>query len=195
MKRRTFGGAIVGLPLAPLLAAGAMAPAAALDPPGAPVMGGSIADVPGIAVGHHTLSRRPTGCTVLLCGDGASPASTCAAPRPARGKRTCSTPPTSSRRSRPCFLSGGSAFGLEAATGVMRYLEERRLGFPVRTGVVPIVPAAILFDLGLGDFAIRPDAEAGYQACMAAGSRPVREGNVGAGAGATWARCSGRPSP
>jgi L-aminopeptidase/D-esterase-like protein len=191
MKRRTFGGAIVGLPLAPLLAAGAMAPAAAPDPPGAPVMGGSIADVPGIVVGHHTLSRRPTGCTVLLCGDGAVAGVDVRGSAPGTRETDLLDPTNLVQKVQAVLLSGGSAFGLEAATGVMRYLEERRLGFPVRTGVVPIVPAAILFDLGLGDFAIRPDAEAGYQACMAAGSGPVREGNVGAGAGASVGKMFG----
>jgi L-aminopeptidase/D-esterase-like protein len=89
------------------------------------------------------------------------------------------------------LLSGGSAYGLEAATGVMRYLEERKLGFNLRGGVVPIVPAAILMDFGVGDYTIRPDAEAGYQAALAATLGPVQEGNVGAGAGATVGKMFG----
>jgi L-aminopeptidase/D-esterase-like protein len=82
------------------------------------------------------------------------------------------------------LLSGGSAFGLDAAGGVMRYLEENKMGYHVGPAIVPIVPAAILFDLGVGDSKIRPDAEAGYAACLAAASAPPHEGNVGAGAGA-----------
>jgi L-aminopeptidase/D-esterase-like protein len=82
-------------------------------------------------------------------------------------------------------LSGGSAFGLDTATGVMRYLEETGQGFRVGPNVVPIVPAAILFDLGVGDGKIRPDADAGYAACHAASASNLTEGNVGAGAGAT----------
>jgi len=89
------------------------------------------------------------------------------------------------------LLSGGSAYGLAAATGVVRYLEEHNLGFKIGKGVVPIVPAAILFDLGVGDFKIRPGEDAGYKACQAAGTGPVAEGNVGAGAGATIGKMFG----
>jgi L-aminopeptidase/D-esterase-like protein len=89
-------------------------------------------------------------------------------------------------------LSGGSAYGLDVATGVMRWLEEHKMGYPIGSlGVVPIVPAAILMDLGVGDFRIRPNAESGYQACVAASSAPVREGNIGAGAGATVGKLFG----
>jgi L-aminopeptidase/D-esterase-like protein len=89
------------------------------------------------------------------------------------------------------LLSGGSAFGLEAATGVVRWLEQKNIGYPVGVTRVPIVPAAILFDLGIGDARIRPDAEAGYQAAKAATSSPVEEGNIGAGAGATVGKLFG----
>ena len=89
------------------------------------------------------------------------------------------------------MLSGGSAYGLDAASGVMRYLEERGIGFPIGGGVVPIVPAAILFDLTVGDFKIRPDASCGYAAAKAAGTGPIEEGNVGAGAGATVGKMAG----
>jgi L-aminopeptidase/D-esterase-like protein len=88
-------------------------------------------------------------------------------------------------------LSGGSAFGLEAATGVVRYLEEKGVGFPAGVGKVPIVPAAILFDLGIGDWTIRPDAKAGYEAARAATTGPAAEGSVGAGAGATVGKLFG----
>jgi L-aminopeptidase/D-esterase-like protein len=88
-------------------------------------------------------------------------------------------------------LAGGSAFGLEAATGVMRYLEERDVGFDTRIAKVPIVPAAILFDLGLGKVDVRPDAAMGYLACQNASSKPPAEGNVGAGTGATVGKILG----
>jgi len=88
-------------------------------------------------------------------------------------------------------LSGGSAFGLDTASGVMRYLEEKGIGFPVGVGKVPIVPAAILFDLGVGDWTIRPDAQAGYAAARAASAGPIAEGCVGAGAGATVGKLHG----
>ena len=93
------------------------------------------------------------------------------------------------------LLSGGSAFGLDAATGVVPYLEEKGIGFPVGVGKVPIVPAAILFDLGLGDWKIRPDATAGYEAARTASASPVVEGCVGAGTGATVGKMFGAPPP
>ena len=90
------------------------------------------------------------------------------------------------------MLSGGSAFGLDAASGVMRYLEERGVGFKFGGSVVPIVPAAILFDLPVGDGRIRPGADCGFRAAQAASDGPVAEGNVGAGAGATVGKMGGR---
>ena len=92
-------------------------------------------------------------------------------------------------------LSGGSAFGLDAASGVVRYLEEHGIGFDVGVAKVPIVPAAVLFDLAVGDRTIRPDAESGYRAAQAATDGPVAEGNVGAGAGPRSGRCSARAAP
>ena len=90
------------------------------------------------------------------------------------------------------LLSGGSAYGLDAASGVMRWLEENHEGYKIgRLGEVPIVPAAILMDLAIGDFKIRPNAESGYKACVAASTGPVPEGNVGAGAGATIGKMFG----
>jgi L-aminopeptidase/D-esterase-like protein len=94
-------------------------------------------------------------------------------------------------RAQAVLLTGGSAFGLAAADGVMRYLEERDVGYHTRTKNVPIVPAAVLFDLGLGDPEIRPDAESGYRACLAATEGPVEEGSVGAGTGATVGKVLG----
>jgi L-aminopeptidase/D-esterase-like protein len=103
-------------------------------------------------------------------------------------------PTNSVQKVNAILITGGSAFGLDAATGVMRYLEERQAGFRVGSVIVPIVPTAVLFDLGLGDSKIRPDAEAGYKACLAATSGPVGEGNVGAGAGATIGKLMGMKS-
>ena len=88
-------------------------------------------------------------------------------------------------------LSGGSAFGLDSASGVVRYLEEKGIGYQTSVALVPIVPAAILFDLALGDPKIRPGPETGYEACAAAGTGPIPEGNVGAGAGATVGKLLG----
>jgi L-aminopeptidase/D-esterase-like protein len=154
-------------------------------------MGGSITDVPGIKIGHHTLTRRPTGCTVILCEDGAVGGVDVRGSAPGTRETDLLDPTNAVQQVQAILLSGGSAYGLEAATGVMRYLEERKLGFKLRAGVVPMVPAAILMDLGVGDFTIRPDAEAGYQAAVAATSGPVQEGNVGAGAGATVGKMFG----
>ena len=170
-----------------------MPKAAAFAKPAADNM--TLTAVDGIKVGHHTLTERPTGCTVDPRQGRARPAaSTCAAARRARARPTCSTRSTSCRWSTRSSLSGGSAFGLDAASGVMRYLEERNIGYPVgAAGVVPIVPAAILFDLGFGgNPKIRPAADCGYKAAEAASDAPVAEGNVGAGAGATVGKMAAR---
>jgi L-aminopeptidase/D-esterase-like protein len=159
MKRRTFTNSILALSAAPLLARQATTSSvAATEPSGPPLMGGSITDVPGIKIGHHTLTRRPTGCTVILCEDGAVGGVDVRGSAPGTRETDLLDPTNAVQQVQAILLSGGSAYGLEAATGVMRYLEERKLGFKLRAGVVPIVPAAILFDLGVGDFTIRPDA-------------------------------------
>ena len=169
MKRRTFTQSLLALSAAPLLAHQANAsPTSAASPSGPSLMGGSITDVPGIKIGHHTLTRRPTGCTVILCEDGAVGGVDVRGSAPGTRETDLLDPTNAVQQVQAILLSGGSAYGLEAATGVMRYLEERKLGFKLRAGVVPIVPAAILMDLGVGDFTIRPDAEAGYQAALAA---------------------------
>ncbi len=108
----------------------------------------------------------------------------CAVLRPARVKPTCCTRPIWSTRCHAVLLAGGSAWGLDAAAGVMRWLEEHGIGLPVHYGLVPIVPAAVLFDLPVGDYRIRPDAQAGYAACVQASRLRPADGNVGAGAGA-----------
>jgi len=130
---------------------------------------GAITDVPGIKLGHFTDSRRPTGCTVLLCEEGATAGVDVRGSAPGTRETDLLAPTNLVDKVHAILLAGGSAFGLDAATGVVRYLEERKIGFPVgAAGVVPIVPAAILFDLYVGNPAIRPDAAAGYKACEAA---------------------------
>lgn len=151
----------------------------------------SITDVAGIKVGHFTDSRRPTGCTVILCEDGATGGVDVRGSAPGTRETDLLDPKNLVQQVHAIVLSGGSAFGLETATGVVRYLEERGIGYDVGVAKVPIVPAAILFDLGVGDAKIRPDAEAGYKACKAASANPPSEGNFGAGAGATVGKLFG----
>ncbi|MEP7272047.1 MAG: P1 family peptidase, partial [Acidobacteriota bacterium] len=142
---------------------------------------GSITDVAGIKVGHFTDSRRPTGCTVILTEEGAVGGVDVRGSAPGTRETDLLDPLNTVSVVHAVVLSGGSAFGLDTATGVMRYLEERGIGFETRAARVPIVPAAILYDLGIGDAKIRPDAESGYRACRAAVNTPPAEGNVGAG--------------
>ena len=152
---------------------------------------GSITDVAGIKVGHFTDSRRPTGCTVILCEDGATGGVDVRGSAPGTRETDLLDPKNLVQQVHAIVLSGGSAFGLETATGVVRWLEERGIGYDVGVAKVPIVPAAILFDLTVGDAKIRPDAEAGYKACKAASANAPAEGNVGAGAGATVGKMFG----
>jgi L-aminopeptidase/D-esterase-like protein len=158
--------------------------AAAPDTPTSPP-GGGLTAVPGLKVGHHTLDERPTGCTVIVAEAGAVAGVDVRGAAPGTRETDLLDPVNTVQHVHAIVLSGGSAFGLETATGVMRYLEERNIGFETRAGRVPIVPAAILFDLGVGDGRIRPAAECGYKAASGATTAPVVEGDVGAGAGAT----------
>ena len=151
----------------------------------------AITDVIGIKVGHFTDTRRPTGCTVILSEEGAVAGVDVRGAAPGTRETDLLNPINTVQQVHAVMLSGGSAFGLDTATGAMRYLEERGIGFNVEVAKVPIVPAAILFDLGLGDPKIRPDAEAGYRACKAASTSLPSEGNVGAGAGATIGKLFG----
>src|SRR4051794_31645704 len=151
---------------------------------------GCITDIPGVRVGHFTDSRRPTGCTVVLFDSGAVGGVDVRGSAPGTRETDLLHPLNTVQQINAILLSGGSAFGLDAATGVMRYLEEHGKGYRVGRYTVPIVPAAILFDLGLGDGKIRPDAAAGYEACQNA-SEKVEQGNVGAGAGATVGKMFG----
>jgi L-aminopeptidase/D-esterase-like protein len=147
-----------------------------------------ITAVPGIKVGHHTLTERPTGCTVILVeGEGAVGGVSQRGGAPGTRETDLLSPTNMVDKVNAIVLSGGSAYGLDAAQGVVRYLEERQIGWKVgQSGVVPIVPAAILFDLGFGGKPhIRPTADCGYKAAQGARGDAVAEGNVGAGAGAT----------
>lgn len=147
--------------------------------------------VTGVKVGHHTLSERPTGCTVVLVEAGAVAGVDVRGSAPGTRETDLLNPLNMIEQVHAIVLSGGSAFGLDAASGVVRYLEEKGIGFDVRVAKVPIVPAAILFDLAIGDAKIRPTAECGYQAARTATTDPVQEGNVGAGAGATVGKLTG----
>ena len=152
---------------------------------------GSLTDVAGLAVGHTTLAARPTGCTVVLCPQGATCGVDVRGAAPGTRETDLLRPDNLVEQVHAVLLSGGSAFGLDAAGGVMRWLEERGHGFAVGAVRVPIVPAAVLFDLWLGDARLRPDAAAGYAACEAANAAAVTQGNVGAGAGATVGKLFG----
>ncbi|MDH5539438.1 MAG: P1 family peptidase, partial [Rhizobacter sp.] len=144
---------------------------------------GSITDVAGLQVGHFTDPRRPTGCTVVLAVDGAVGGVDVRGAAPGTRETELLSPLNAVDKVHAVLLAGGSAFGLDAAGGVMRWLDERGIGVQVGPARVPIVPAAILFDLWVGDAAVRPDAAAGHAACQAASNAPPAEGNVGAGAG------------
>ena len=144
----------------------------------------SITDVLGIEVGHFTDTRRPTGCSVVIARDGAVGGVDVRGAAPGTRETDLLHPSNLVDQVHAILLAGGSAWGLDAAGGVMRWLEENGIGLAVRYGLVPIVPAAVLFDLPLGDHRIRPDAAAGYAACVAASRAAPDQGNVGAGAGA-----------
>jgi len=151
----------------------------------------AITDIPGILVGHAQDESALTGCTVILCEKGAVGGVDQRGGAPGTREVDALHPMHLVNKVHGVVLAGGSAFGLEAATGVMRYLEERDVGFDTRIAKVPIVPAAILFDLGIGKSDIRPDAAMGYLACKNASSEPPAEGNVGAGTGATVGKILG----
>jgi L-aminopeptidase/D-esterase-like protein len=149
--------------------------------------------VEGIKVGHHTLSERPTGCTVVLVEAGAVGGVDVRGSAPGTRETDLLDPINTVQEVHAVVLSGGSVFGLDSASGVVRYLEEKGIGFDVGVAKVPIVPAAILFDLGVGGKPnVRPGADCGYRAAEAASSGSVAEGNIGAGAGATVGKLMGR---
>ena len=162
----------------------------------------SLTSLQGILVGHYTDLRRPTGCTVVLCPEGAIAGVDVRGAAPGTRDTDVLSPSNTVQEVHGVLLTGGSAYGLDAAGGVMRWLEERGHGFQLGPAIVPIVPAAVIFDLWVDDFSdaltksaknprIRPDVEAGYLACQAASSEPVTQGNVGAGTGATLGKLNG----
>lgn len=151
----------------------------------------SITDVPGILVGHAQDETALTGCTVVLCPKGAVAGVDQRGGAPGTRETDLLRPMHLVRKIHAVMLAGGSAFGLDAASGAMRFLEEKKIGFPAGTMKVPIVSSAILFDLAIGSSKVRPDAEMGYQACVQASPAPPAEGNIGAGTGCTVGKIFG----
>jgi L-aminopeptidase/D-esterase-like protein len=149
---------------------------------------GSITDVPGIRVGHSTDLEAMTGCTVVLCPPGTIGSAEVRGGAPSTIGTDSIRPSGLVSEIHAVVLTGGSAFGLASVFGVQRWLEERGVGFDTGPARVPIVPGAVLFDLGIGDPSSRPGPDEGYAACEAASGGPVEEGNVGAGTGATVAK-------
>lgn len=151
----------------------------------------TITDVPGIKVGHNQNMEAGTGCTVIICEKGATTGVDVRGGAPGTRETDLLNPVNLIEKAHAVYLSGGSAFGLDGATGVMKYLEEKEIGFDVVLTKVPIVPGAVLFDLGVGDYKIRPDAKMGYDACLNASKSEIRQGNIGAGTGATVGKIFG----
>jgi L-aminopeptidase/D-esterase-like protein len=152
---------------------------------------GAITDVPGIEVGHFSDTRRPTGCSVVITRQGAVGGVAVRGAAPGTRETDLLEPGNTVSQVHAVLLSGGSAWGLDAAGGVMRWLDEQGIGMNVGPARVPIVPAAVLFDLTLGDPTIRPDAQAGYAACANASAQAPAQGNVGAGSGASVGKLFG----
>ena len=152
---------------------------------------GAITDVAGIEVGHTTDRPRGSGCTVVLCRDGAVGGVDVRGSAPGTRETDLLRPTNHVSEVHAVVLSGGSAFGLDSASGVVRYLAERDIGYRAGTVTVPIVPAAILFDVGIAKHGVHPQADDGYAACLSASDGVVEEGSVGAGTGATVAKTKG----
>lgn len=185
LTRRAFASTLAGAACARALHAQSSSPA--------PI--GSLTDVPGLRVGHWTDTRRPTGCTAILFDPEASVGVDYDGSAPGETGIVMLQPVSPVETVHGLFLTGGGMFGLAAHAGMIRYFEEQKRGFDWGGGLrVPVVPGAVIDDLLLGDPTIRPDALSAYKACEAASSRPVAEGNVGAGAGATVGRMLRRES-
>jgi L-aminopeptidase/D-esterase-like protein len=177
ISRRAFGGTLAAL-------------AAVTGQRGAntsPEPSGSLTDVPGLTVGHFTDTRRPTGCTAILFDPAAPAGIDYNGSAPGESQAVLLQPVSPVDRIHALFLTGGGVLALPAAAGVLRYLDERKVGFDWGTPDlrIPIVVSAVIDDLAVGNPRIRPEADAAYKACAAASTAPVPEGNVGAGAGAT----------
>jgi len=154
-------------------------------------MHNDITDIPGIRVGHDTNLEAGTGCTVILCDTPAVGGVDVRGGAPATRETDLLHPLHMVEEVHAIILTGGSAFGLDAAGGVMRYLEEHSIGIDVGVAKVPIVPAAAILDLGFGSASVRPDAAAGYRACEQATAEAIPQGNIGAGTGATVGKLLG----
>lgn len=155
---------------------------------------GCITNVPGLVAGHAQDERALTGCTVVLCSRGAVAGVDQRGSAPGTRETDLLNPIHRVQRIHAILLAGGSAFGLDAASGVMQYLKERGIGHSVGRLRIPIVPAAILYDLGIGSSEIYPDAAMGYAACVAASRTPLHQGNAGAGIGASAGKLLGMAS-
>ncbi|HEX9838597.1 MAG TPA: P1 family peptidase, partial [Anaerolineales bacterium] len=151
----------------------------------------AITDVRGIEVGHAQDDEALTGCTVILCRKGATAGVDVRGGAPGTRETDLLNPINLVEKIHALVLAGGSAFGLDAATGVMHYLEEKKIGFNTGAAKVPIVPSAILYDLNIGRADVRPDSAMGYRATASASSDPPAEGNAGAGAGASVGKMFG----
>jgi len=151
----------------------------------------TITAIPGLKVGQAQNTAAVTGCTVVICEQGAVAGVDQRGGAPGTRETDLLHPMHMVEKIHAIVLTGGSAYGLDAAAGVMQFLEENNIGLNVGVGRVPIVPAAVIFDLGIGDPHIRPDKQMGYQACLNATSEPVKQGNYGAGTGATVGKILG----
>lgn len=152
---------------------------------------GYITDIKGIKVGHADSRDGMTGCTVIICEDGATAGVDVRGSAPGTRETDLLKAEKMVDKVHAIVLSGGSAFGLEAASGAMKYLEENGIGFDVGITKVPIVASAVIFDLTIGDYRIRPDIRMGYEACKNASSDENRQGNIGCGMGATVGKILG----
>ena len=154
-------------------------------------MNQTLTAIDGIKVGHATDATARTGCTVVLCPAGATAGVDVRGAAPGTRETDALRSGRLVQKAHAVLLTGGSAFGLDAAGGVVQYLEEQNVGFPAGTIRVPIVPAAVIFDLGVGDAKVRPDRQMGYRACLNATDEPVGMGTIGAGTGATVGKAPG----
>ncbi|MBC7434973.1 MAG: P1 family peptidase [Bdellovibrionales bacterium] len=145
----------------------------------------------GIEVGHDTDTRRPTGCTVIIARDGAVAGVDVRGAAPGTRETDLLAPGNLVQKVHAIMLAGGSAWGLDAASGAMQWLEAQGVGLDVKVARVPLVPGAVLFDLMVGDASIRPDAQSGWRACAAASTKAPAQGNVGAGSGAAVGKLFG----
>lgn len=152
---------------------------------------GCITDIGGVTAGHYTDSENKTGCTVIIMEGGAVCGVDVRGSAPGTRETDLLRPMNAVQKANALLLSGGSAYGLAAADGVMRWLEERGEGFDTGSALVPIVPAAVLYDLAVGSAAVRPGAMEGYAACEAASSEPLAQGRCGAGTGAVVGQAAG----